>query len=448
MHRISDITIRADRPTHLINKNIYGHFAEHLGECIYGGIWVGPDSEIKNIDGMRKDVIDALKKIKVPILRWPGGCFADDYHWMDGIGPRWKRPIRKNRWWGGIETNEFGTHEFLEFCRLIGCEPYICGNVGSGSVKEMSDWVEYLNCKEDTTLTRLRAQNGHPQPYNVHYWGIGNENWGCGGNMSAYYYANEYRRYSTYLEMHCSEPLYKIASGANSFDYRWTENFFTTISGKKDHCGSRLSDVQGYAFHYYYSANSKRATGYDEKEWFLMILKVYAMEELIIEHRRIIDRFDPGRRVGLICDEWGTWYEPMAGTNPKWLKQQNTIRDAVVAALTLDLFNKNADKIAMANIAQLVNVLQAMILTDGPKMIKTPTYYVYKLYSSHQDAIGLDLEIKTRDISFLQIPAISGSCSEKNGVITLSLVNTNPTDFESVHLNFQGCDVKPIVWHS
>ncbi len=433
---MSTIDIHLDQPIAKINKNVYGHFAEHLELCIYGGIWVGPESKIENIRGIRKDVADALKAIRVPVIRWPGGCFADDYHWMDGIGPREARPTRLNRWWGGLESNEFGTHEFLDFCALIGAEPYICGNVGSGSPAELSAWVEYVNCDEQTSMVKRRAANGHPAPFKVRYWGIGNESWGCGGNMGPSYYANEYRRYATYLAGRKGQELFKIACGANSFDFAWTDKVLAGISGKTCQCGSMLHAVDGLAFHYYCGTTGS-ATDYDELQWYTMLMKAMAIEELIEEHRRVMDKHDPHRNVGLICDEWGTWHPPVP-SHPGKLYQQSSIRDALVAAMTLDIFNRHAGTIVMANIAQTVNVLQSMILTDGPKMLLTPTYHVYDMYKVHQDATSVSVGIKTDDISAMQVPRVSGSCSVKDGIASLTVVNCHVDAPANVNITFSG----------
>jgi alpha-N-arabinofuranosidase len=433
------LTIHAQKPIATINKNLYGHFAEHLGRCIYEGLWVGPESPIPNVHGIRLDVLEALKKLHIPVLRWPGGCFADDYHWQDGIGPRERRPTRFNRWWNSLESNHFGTHEFLELCNLLGCEPYICGNVGSGTVKEMSDWLEYLNAPSTphpSSWSKLRAQNGHPEPYHVHYWGVGNENWGCGGNMSPQYYANEYRKYSTYLSSYSDTPLFQIACGPNAFDFGWTDKFLAGISGKACQCGSVLHKLSAISLHYY-CGTAGTATKYNETEWYTLLMKALAIEELIVEHRAIMDKYDPGRRIGLICDEWGTWHPVEEGTEKQWLFQQNTMRDAIVAALSLNVFNQHADKIIMANIAQLVNVLQAMILTDGKRMCVTPTYHVFEMYIPHQNATALTLENDTDDISALGIPRIHASCSEKGGIITLTLANTHISESSLVHVKWK-----------
>ncbi len=415
-----------------INKNLYGHFSEHLGRCIYDGFWVGIDSNIPNIGGIRKDIVDALKVIKIPVMRWPGGCFADAYHWRDGIGPVEKRPKRYNMHWDSIEPNEFGTHEFFELCELLGCEPYICGNLGSGTIQEMTEWIEYLTYDKNTTLVMERENNGRVSPYYVKYWGVGNENWGCGGSMSPQYYANEYKRYASYVAL-TNPNLYKIACGANAFDYNWTEMFFSMLSGKACNCDGKMSLVDGYAFHYYTNIGAS-SFDFNQIEWYTTILRTMAMEELIQEHRKIMDKYDPKRRVGLICDEWGTWFKATNKYNPKWLYQENTMRDAIVAAINLNIFNQNCDKIVMTNIAQTVNVLQSLVLTDGPKMVLTPTYYVYKMYVPHQNAFALDFQLDTPDISAYNLPNVHASCSIKDNAVFCTLANLSAEDSVTIEI--------------
>ncbi|MEX2683071.1 MAG: alpha-N-arabinofuranosidase [Candidatus Sigynarchaeota archaeon] len=440
-NRHTRVVIHADEQIAHINPNIYGHFAEHLGSLIYDGLWVGPESKIPNDKGIRLDVVNALKKIKVPVVRWPGGCFADDYHWQDGIGPREKRPTRMNLWWGGIETNAFGTHEFFQLCEMLGAEPYICGNVGTGTPREMREWLEYMNVELDTTITRERAKNGAPEPLGVRYFGIGNESWGCGGNMTPQYYANEYARFATFADRMF---LVKIASGANADDYDWTRKFFETISGRACGCRqSRTALVNGFAFHYY-CGTSGTATDYTVLDWYKLIGKALKIEEIMKRHRMVMDDFDPRRQIMLICDEWGTWHPQMYNVSDpsKRLMQQNTIRDAVVAALTLDIFNRNADIIAMSNIAQMVNVLQAMILTDGPRMLCTPTYHVYEMYKEHQGGVSLPIRIDTGRIAFDRefpdIKSVAGSASRKGKEVTVSLVNVDAKEHSSVGIELRG----------
>lgn len=409
----------------IINKNIYGHFAEHLGRCIYEGIWVGEDSQIPNIKGFRTDVVEALRKIKIPVLRWPGGCFADEYHWMDGIGPKEKRPCMVNTHWGGVvENNHFGTHEFLEFCQLIGAEPYICGNVGSGTVQEMQQWVEYITFDGKSPMADLRRVNGKDEPWSLKYFGVGNENWGCGGNMRAEYYADQYKRYATYVRNFGDNKIYKIAGGASVDDYHWTEVLMREAGKQMD----------GLSLHYYTRISkdwSKQgsATEFKENEWFSVLQNAFYMEELVNRHATIMDKYDPEKKVGLIVDEWGTWFAVEPGTNPGFLYQQNTLRDAIVAAVHFNIFNNHCDRVQMANIAQMINVLQAVILTEGQKMLLTPTYHIFDMYKVHHGASLLSIELESPDYSYGEdrIPQLSVSASEDGeGKIHVSICNLSP----------------------
>jgi alpha-L-arabinofuranosidase len=424
--------------------NIYGHFAEHLGRCIYDGIWVGEDSAIPNTLGFRNDVIAALRQMKPPVIRWPGGCFADDYHWQDGIGPRSERPRRINIHWGEvIETNQVGTQEFVQFCRLVGAEPYLCGNVGSGTVRELRDWVEYCNFPyaneaEASTWARQRARDGSPEPLNIRYWGVGNENWGCGGNFSPEDYGTEFRRYASFVRGF-GKGLFVIACGPSSNDVEWTNRFFRKL--KKDYW--EFHNIHGYAAHYY-CGTAGSATEYTEEEWYHLLDKGLKMEQLVVQQRAAMDAFDPTRQIGLIVDEWGTWHPVEKGTNPAFLYQQNSIRDAVVAASSLDIFNRHADKVVMANIAQTVNVLQAMVLTEGDRMLITPTGHVYAMYAPHQGGRSLRILIETPDITYEyksksgSIPVIAGSASIKDQHVFLTLTNSHATEEVEVTVNLLG----------
>lgn len=409
-----------------INKDIYGHFAEHLGRCIYEGIFVGNNSKIPNVNGMRCDVVNALKDMGLPVLRWPGGCFADEYHWMDGVGPLSERKKMINTHWGGlVEDNSFGTHEYFELCRQLGCDAYINGNVGSGSVREMSEWVEYMTFDGFSPMVELRRKNGREKPWSIKYFGVGNESWGCGGNMEPDYYGNLFKQYNTYVrDYKGSAHITRIACGPNSDNYNWTRVVTDKV---KRHAG-------GLALHYYtvpgdWSAKGS-ATDFDKKEYNLTIAKAYRMEELITNHLAMMDSVNPEKWVKFVIDEWGTWYDVEPGTNPSFLYQQNTMRDAIVAALTLNIFNKHADRIMMANIAQTVNVLQAVILTDAEKMVLTPTYYVFKMYKEHQNNTLVGSYITTADIysreagrSFPQL--VESASVDENGVIYSTVTNTS-----------------------
>ena len=420
----------------VIPKEIYGQFAEHLGRCIYGGIWVGKDSEIENIEGYRKDVFEALKELEVPVMRWPGGCFADEYHWMDGIGPQEQRPRMVNTNWGGtVEDNSFGTHEFLNLCEMLGCEPYVSGNVGSGSVEEMAKWVEYMNSDTNSTMADLRRKNGREKPWNVKYFGVGNESWGCGGNMYVEYYTDLYRRYNNYARNYGSNRLFRIASGANAGDTHWTDVAMKKIRGNMD----------GISVHFYavrdWGTENDPITGipmgkkgsalqFNDQQYYEIVSKSLEIEDIIKRHCDVMDKYDPRKRAAIMFDEWGTWFNVEPGTNPGWLYQQSTMRDAVIAAASLNIFHKYTDRVRMANIAQVVNVLQSMVLTNekNPKdhCIVTPTYYVFKMYKPHKEGKFIPADLTCESIRVNdkeQVPVVSSSASIKDGQITLSLAN-------------------------
>ena len=429
------LIINADQGAHVIHPNIYGHFAEHLGRCIYEGFWVGEDSSIPNIRGIRQDVVEALKKLNLPVLRWPGGCFADEYHWKDGVGPRESRKTIVNTHWGGVtETNHFGTHEFFDLCEMLGAKPYICGNVGSGTVQEMAEWVEYITLSGESPMAGWRRRNGRDQGWELPYFGVGNESWGCGGNMRPEYYADEYRRYQTYVRQF-GGPIFKIACGANVEDYEWTEVLMQR-AGRFMH---------GLSLHYYTVPGewSKKglATEFDEASYFKTLQSCLKMDELVQRHGAIMDRYDPEKRVALIVDEWGTWWDVERGTNPGFLYQQNTMRDAHVAALSLNIFNAHCDRVRMANIAQTVNVLQAMVLTDGARMLLTPTYHVFEMWKVHQGAILLPLHLNSEVYKQGedQVPAISASASlDQAGHIHLSLSHADPAQSATLICDLRG----------
>ena len=432
---MSRITVNPAHKKSIINRNLYGHFSEHLGRCIYNGVFVGEDSPIPNEKGMRTDVVEALRHIRVPVLRWPGGCFADEYHWKDGIGPKESRKRMVNTNWGGVtEDNSFGTHEFLEFCRQVGCEPYINGNMGSGTVQEMSEWVEYMTSDAISPMAELRRQNGREEPWKIRYFGVGNESWGCGGNMRPSYYADEFRRYQTFLRNYGENKLYKIACGPNVDDYTWTDTVME-IAGRY---------MDAITLHYYTLPNDDwdhkgSALVFNREEYYRTLRKALRMEELLQKHIQIMDRRDPEKRVGLIVDEWGAWYDVEPGTNPGFLYQQNTMRDALVAAATLNIFNQHSDRVVMANIAQLVNVLQSVILTEGDKMVKTPTYHVFDLYKEHQDATLVYSQIETASTGTEteQVPQISVSVSmDEQGVLHATLANLSDEEADLAELVF------------
>ena len=432
----NEITVNADSAKLTINKQIYGHFAEHLGRCVYGGFYVGENSKIPNTAGVRNDVVAALKKLKIANLRWPGGCFADTYHWKDGIGPKDKRPSIVNTWWGGVtENNSFGTHDFLNMCELIGTEPYLAGNVGSGTVQELTDWVQYVNFAGESPMSNLRKQNGREKPWNVKYWGVGNEAWGCGGNMRPEYYADIYRKYATFMTGWTEGGIFRIASGANSSDYNWTEVLMKNIPRNM---------VSGVALHHYSVIDWNKkgpATGFTEDQYFTTMQRALQMDSLVIKHSAIMDKYDPNKRVALVVDEWGGWYDVEPGTNPGFLYQQNTMRDAMIAGVTLNIFHNHCDRVRMANLAQTINVLQAVLLTNEEKMILTPTYHVMEMYNVHQDAKLLPITIKTKDyvLGNKKLPAVSCSAAKDSlGVTHISLVNIDAKNTQDITVNLKG----------
>jgi alpha-N-arabinofuranosidase len=439
----STLVIRADEGTATINRNIYGHFAEHLGRCIYEGIWVGEDSSIPNTRGIRNDVVAALKEIKVPVLRWPGGCFADEYHWKDGIGPRDQRPKVYNSHWGGVvENNHFGTHEFMDLCEQIGAEPYIAVNVGSGTVREMMQWIEYLTSNGDTPMANLRRQNGRDQPWKVRYFGIGNESWGCGGAMRPEYYADVYRQFQEFAKNHGDNRIYKIACGASDSNYRWTEVLMENV-GRRMH---------GLSLHYYTLPTGNwrdkgSATDFTEAQWHTTLRRTLEMDGIVRRHSEIMDRTDRDKRIGLIVDEWGTWYNVEPGTNPGFLYQQNTLRDALVAGINLNIFNRHCERVTMANIAQTINVLQAMILTDKARMLKTPTFHVFEMYTVHHDATLLPADLQTTDYELggEKVPSVNVSASRDSaGAVHVSLCNLDPNRPATVECELRGTKVSKV----
>jgi len=429
----------------VISKHIYGHFAEHLGHCIYGGFYVGDTSKtIPNTNGVRNDIIAALRKLKIPNLRWPGGCFADTYHWKDGIGPKDKRPAMVNKWWGGVtEDNSFGTHDFLNMCEALGAEPYISGNVGSGTVQELADWVQYTNFKGKSPMSDMRQQNGRQEPWKVKLWGIGNEAWGCGGNMKPEYYADEYRKYATFIsDWENTGGLLRIASGASDADYTWTETLMKNIPHNM---------LGGVAMHHYSVLEWKKkgpATNFTPEQYFGIMKQALLMEELVSKHAAVMDKYDPQKKIALVVDEWGGWYDVEPGTNPGFLFQQNTMRDAMIAGVTLNIFNNHADRVRIANLAQCVNVLQAVILTDKEKMILTPTYHVMEMYNVHQDATLIPVNFTNTSFTLGKdsLPALSVSASkDKAGLVHVSLVNIDPNKPATISLDMSGAALTAVT---
>lgn len=439
------LVVDAGASKYTISRHIYGHFSEHLGRCIYDGYWVNESMPVAKQDRIRLDIVEALKKIKIPNLRWPGGCFADEYHWRDGIGPRNQRPTMINTNWGNVtEDNSFGTHEFLLLCDLLKTEPVIVGNLGSGTVEEMSKWIEYLNFDGVSPMTNMRKQNGHEKPWGVSFWGIGNENWGCGGNMSAEYYVTQYKQYSTFAKNYPGSTLRKIASGANSTNYQWTDVLMKGLAG-----GGGRGAMWGMDVHYYTRPPRNRpgqsgqqaaqqgatvisqgsATNFTEATYFATMQNALRIDEIIKGHDAVMTKYDSLKRVALVIGEWGIWTDQEPGTNPRFLYQQNSLRDALIAGSTLNIFNNHCDRVKMAQLAQTVNVLQALILTEGPKMILTPTYHVFDMYKVHHDAKMIPVAFTSPDyvMGNQVLPGLNVSASrDSTGVVHLTLVNIDP----------------------
>jgi alpha-N-arabinofuranosidase len=429
-----------------INKNIYGHFAEHLGRCIYGGFYVGEkNKQIPNKDGIRLDIVKALKKLKIPVLRWPGGCFADNYHWRDGIGPKDQRKHTENFSWGGVrEDNSFGTNEFLQLCEMMGAQPYLAVNVGTGTALDAADWVKYVNHKNGTSyLTDMREQSGRKTPWNVKYWGIGNESWDCGGHMTPEYYTNLYKQYATFMTSYGnSEKLFRIAVGPGSPDYHWTEVVMRDIP---------LRMLDGLSVHHYSVINwSKKgsATNFSEEEYFRTMEEVLKMESFVSKNSEVMDKYDPQKKVAMVVDEWGGWYDVEPGTNGAFLYQQNTMRDAMIAGVTLNIFNNHCDRVRMANLAQCVNVLQAVILTKEEKMILTPTYHVMEMYNVHQDALMIPVTVTSGEyvLGDKKLIVVSASASrDKNGISHISLVNIDAHNDQEVNIDLGSLNAKSVT---
>jgi alpha-N-arabinofuranosidase len=433
--------VHADQPGARIDRHIYGQFAEHLGRGIYEGVWVGEGSPIPNTHGFRNDVVAALRELHVPDVRWPGGCFADEYHWRDGIGPRASRPVTLNTNWGGVpDDNAFGTHEFMEFAELIGADAYINGNLGTGSSREMAEWLQYMTSDKPTALTAERARNGHPQPWKVAYFAVGNEAWGCGGNMRPDYYVDQFRQVNSFLKAPQGARPVIVASGGHDYDTSWTQALIEKAGRDGEF------DMGAISFHYYTLPTDVwktkgAATGFGEDQWISTLAHTLRMDDFITHNSAVLDKYDPEKKVAFAVDEWGTWYDAETGTNPGFLYQQNTLRDAVVAALNFNIFHHHADRVRMANIAQMVNVLQAMILTQGPKMILTPTYYALKMFRPFQDAtyLPVDIQAPSYTLGSTSGPAVSTSAARtREGKIIVALVNLNPNTATPLTLKLAG----------
>lgn len=446
------LLVDASRPGAKIDRNIFGQFAEHLGHGIYEGIWVGPDSPIPNTHGIRNDVVAALKALKVPNVRWPGGCFADEYHWRKGIGPADKRAVTLNPNWGGVvEPNTFGTHEFMDFLEQIGAEAYLSVNVGSGTPQEAAEWLEYLTTAQPTTLAKERGANGHPAPYKIAFLGIGNESWDCGGNMTPDYYLSQLKIYSRFVrnynpEQQKERQMLKIAVGPGGGEPRWTEWTETIMKAYQHHQWSW--DINGLSMHNYTVVKWPPAfasTGFGETEYAQMLKSTLDMDALIAKHSAIMDTYDPQKKVALVVDEWGAWYAPLPGSNPGFLVQQNSLRDAVLASLNLNIFARHADRVRMANIAQMINVLQAMILTDKERMVLTPTYHVFKMYVPFQDAtfVPVVFDAGTYTHGEITLPRVDAiAAKDSTGKLWLAITNVDPNQPAEIEVSLAGATPK------
>lgn len=432
----TQIHIQQDQSGPVINKNVYGQFAEHLGRGIYEGIWVGEDSDIPNTKGFRKDVLKALKELQVPLIRWPGGCFADEYHWKDGIGPRDQRKVTINTTWGGVtDDNAFGTHEFFDLVEMLGADAYVNANLGTGSPREMAEWLEYMTSEADSTLANLRRANGREKPWKVDFFAIGNESWGCGGTMRPEYYADLYKHWATFAKTPADNRPVMIASGGHTDQTEWTETLITQVQPT---WSMRMDAI---AHHYYTLPTGNwdkhgSALDFTEEEWVATFAQTLRLREFIETNIAILDEHDPEKKVGFYVDEWGTWYDTPEGDNPGFLYQQNSLRDAIVAALNFNLFHEHAERIQMTNIAQMVNVLQAMILTDKEKMLLTPTYHAFKMYIPFQGATVVPIELKDvpeYSLAGHTVPQVSATAARgEDGKIYLALVNTHPRKVENI----------------
>jgi alpha-N-arabinofuranosidase len=440
-----DLTIDAGHPGARIERDLFGQFAEHLGTGIYGGIWVGKDSSIPNVRGIRSDVVAALRAIQVPNVRWPGGCFADEYHWRDGVGPAAARKSTVNTNWGGaLEPNSFGTDEFMDFIGQIGSEAYVSVNVGSGSVREAADWIEYMTAAPASTAGKERAANGHPEPYRVKLLGLGNESWGCGGALAPDFYVNEMRRFSRFVHNYNPSQTGELAMRRIAVGADGAKNDYIQSVMKAWHDKDWSWDLEAVSLHSYTSAGwppARPSTGFGEDQYALLLADTLQMDQLISTDSTLMDRYDPEKKVALAVDEWGIWLAPLPGTNPGFLVQQNSLRDAILAALNLNIFARHADRVRMANIAQMENVLQAMILTDGGRMVLTPTYHIFHMYVPFQNALALPIQLEAGRYSFgaTTLPRVDAIAARRpDGHVVLSVVNLDPSKPVTIRAHLTG----------
>jgi alpha-N-arabinofuranosidase len=466
----SRIEILTAEPVGTIAPEIYGHFAEHLGGVVYDGIWVGENSKIANVNGIRKSLIDAFAKIKPSVVRWPGGCFADSYNWRDGIGPKNKRPRTTNFWRDAREwpkdapdgpwkydTNQFGTDDFLRFCKLTGAQPYIAANLRSLPAKDFYEWVEYCNSPAGTTtLADMRAVNGERDGAKVRFWGIGNESWGCGGNFTPEEYAAEYRRFTAWAPRYGVDLAF-IGAGPNGGDLDWTRRFFTKLNERR-----ALGAMWGWAMHHYsWNVSSGRTTdwfqgkgdavNYPDEEWYEMLREADRIDGMIAECWSVMGEIDRNHRIKLVVDEWGTWFKSGSEVNnTHLLGQQSTIRDAVLAGLTLDTFHRHAEKIGMAAIAQLVNCLQSLFLAHEDKFVLTPTYHVFDMYAAHQGKTSVRTVVTAPRANYTRagqpatIRGLNGSASLNGKQLVVTVTNSDPKSARETEIAVRGASVKSV----
>jgi alpha-N-arabinofuranosidase len=452
------IEILPDEPIGIIAPDIYGHFTEHIGGVVYDGIWVGEDSKVPNIGGIRKELVEHMRRIKPAVVRWPGGCFADSYNWRDGVGPREKRPRRTNFWVvdDGLrkapdgpqkyDPNSFGTNEFARFCRLIGAQPYLAANLRSATARDFYEWVEYCNAPAGlTTLSDQRAAAGDAEPFGVRYWGVGNESWGCGGNFTPEEYAAEFRRFTAWVPDYGVPPRF-IGSGPSGGDLDWTRRFLARLVERDK---GLLGSMYGWAMHYYCGTAGKgQAVDFTEDDWYELLEKAVRMEDLIQKNWTAMAETDPGHKVRLIVDEWGAWHRAGTEIDPAFLfGQTSTLRDGLVAALTLDIFNRHADKVAMANVAQLINNLHSLFLAHEDKFAATPNFHVFEMYAAHQGGRSLRTSFSAPAVGAragreAALPGLSGSASLKGKEMTLTVVNPHAREAREAEIVVRGAAVK------
>ena len=461
------IEVLLQEPLGEISSNIYGQFTEHIGGVIYDGVWVGEKSKIPNQYGIRSQLVDMMKQIHVPVIRWPGGCFADSYDWKDGIGA--KRPRRTNFWEVDhdalrlhdkgpqlFESNEFGTNEFIRFCRLTGAQPYLAANLRSLPALDFDHWVEYCNSPTgSTTLAEMRAAAGFPEPFNVRYWGVGNESWGCGGDFTPEEYASEFRRYSEWIPRY-GVDLQLIGSGPSDNDIDWTHRFFQQIYSDRPYNNPSFT---GWSVHHYawnlsrgktkdWSAGKGDALQFDAADWYELLRECDRMEQIIHDQWAVMGQYDTQHRVKLVVDEYGPWYREGTELDPTHLfGQQITLRDALGTALTLDTFNRNPEKVSMAACAQLVNNINALFMAHEDRFFATPNFHIFAMYAAHQGGQALRTEFSAPEVQYMrdEQPArfwgLNGSASRKDRVVTLTIVNPDLSKTAETQIALRGAAI-------